>query len=332
MADSPNLRLVVPPATEVSAPRPAPPRRRREQPGRVVSVGGGKGGVGKSLVAASLGIDLARNGSRVVLVDCDLGGANLHTSLGIEPPRRSISEFLNHDVDRIDEVLVPTGVPNLALASGALDGMEAANPNHAQKMRFIRHLQSLDADYAILDLAAGTQKNTLDFFLLADHKVVVLAPEPSSVENSHRFVKAAFWRRLRSASTVFGVAHVLDGLLDAGRFRGPAEILDALQGLDEETGRQLRLQMEAFRPKLVVNEVRTPEDAEVGRSIAAAWRHYFGIELDYLGAVEHDDEVWRAARERRPPVLARSPGRAARSLMRIAARIREMDATPGAAR
>ena len=289
-----------------------------------MSVGGGKGGVGKSLVAASLGIEFARRGFRVVLIDCDLGGANLHTCLGLDPPRRTLSDFVNRRVERIEDILVATGIPNLSLVSGALDQLDAANPNHAQKMRFIRHVQSMEADFAILDLGAGTQKNTLDFFLLADHKVVILAPEHTAVENAHRFVKAAFLRRLRAASSIFGLASLLDELLDDGRFLGPSEILEAIQGADAEAGRQLRQQMEAFRPGLVVNQARTPEDAELGPGVATAWRRHFGIDMDVLGTVEYDDEVWRAARERRPLLQARSEGRAARSLARIASRIQAL--------
>jgi flagellar biosynthesis protein FlhG len=325
MAEQPQLRLVPSPA-EVSAPRRVAAPRRGARPGRIVAVGGGKGGVGKSLVAASIGIELARRGSRVVLVDCDLGGANLHTCLGIDPPRRTLSDFVNHRVDRIEDVLVSTSLPGLSLVSGALDPLDAANPSHGQKMRFIRQLQSMEADFAVLDLAAGTQKNTLDYFLLADHKVLVLVPEPSAVENAHRFVKAAFWRRLRAASAVFGVGHLLEELLDGGQFRGPAEILDALRGADPETARQLQEQMAAFRPGLVVNQVRTPEDEALGPGIAAAWRRHFGIDMDLLGVVEQDDDVWRAARERRPLLLSRSIGRAARSLQRIAGRVRDADA------
>jgi len=326
MAELPQLRLVPPPTVDGSASRRSSSARRGARPGRVVSVGGGKGGVGKSLVAASLGIEFARRGFRVVLIDCDLGGANLHTCLGLDPPRRTLSDFVNHRVERIEDVLVATGIPNLSLVSGALDQLDAANPNHGQKMRFIRHLQSMEADYAILDLGAGTQKNTLDFFLLADHKVLVLVPEPSAVENAHRFVKAAFLRRLRAASTIFGVAPLLDEVLAGDRFQGPSEILEAIQGADAETGRQLREQMEAFRPGLVVNQARTPEDAELGLGVATAWRRHFGIDMDVLGTVEYDDEVWRAARERRPLLLARSEGRAARSLARIASRIQALDA------
>jgi flagellar biosynthesis protein FlhG len=321
------LERPVPPANGAEpAPRASSPRRG-VRPGRIVSVGGGKGGVGKSLVAASLGIELARQGARVVLVDADLGGANLHTCLGLAPPRRTLSDFVIHHVDRIEEVLVATGIPNLSLVSGAFDHLDAANPPHAQKMRLIRHLQSLEAEFLILDLGAGTRKNTLDFFLMADHGILVLIPEHGAVENAYRFVKAAFWRRLRAASVAFALGPLLERLLDGRLFRGPAEILDAIQGADPEAGRQLRAQMAAFRPRLVVNQARVPEDAEFGRGVVEAWRRHFGIEMDLLGTVAYDDDVWRSVRERLPLLRAQPEGSAARALAAIASRIRALDAT-----
>jgi len=326
MAEPRQLRLVVPPTVDGTEHRRPLASSRPARSGWIVAVGGGKGGVGKSLVAASIGIELAGRGCRVVLVDCDLGGANLHTSLGLIPPRPTLSDFVSHRVERIEDVVVPTGIPGLSLVSGAFDQLDAANPNYGQRMRFIRQLQTMEADVVILDLAAGTQKNTLDFFLLADQKVLVLAPEPGAVENAHRFVKAAFMRRLRAACSVFGIAHLLEESAGGGNFRDPSEIFEVVDEVDAETGRQLREQMRAFRPELVVNQVRTPGDADLGRGIATAWRRYFGIEMNVLGTVEHDDDVWRAARERRPLLLARAEGRAARSLARIASRIQPVDA------
>ena len=101
-------------------------------------------------------------------------------------------------------MVTPTGIENLGLVSGALDHLDAANPRYAQKMRFLRHVQQMDVDYAILDLGAGTHANVLDFFLVSDHGVLVLVPEPTAVENAYRFVKAAFWRRMRNVAQVYG--------------------------------------------------------------------------------------------------------------------------------
>src|SRR5688572_29976052 len=115
------LAMTAPPITE--------PRPERQ----IWSVGGGKGGIGKSLLTASLGWQLAQLGKRVVMVDADLGGANLHTCLGIPNPERTLGEFIRRQVPSIEDVLVETGIPNLRLISGASDFLSAANINYAQK-------------------------------------------------------------------------------------------------------------------------------------------------------------------------------------------------------
>ena len=280
MGDAP-LKLVHVHPVQPPRQASAPPARSR----RIVSIGGGKGGIGKSLISANLGIELARRGRRVVLVDADLGGANLHTTLGVELPKRTLSDFIERRVNRIEEVVTPTGVENLGLVSGALDHLDAANPRYAQKMRLLRHIQAMDVDYAILDLGAGTHSNTLDFFLVSDHGVLVLVPEPTAVENAYRFVKAAFWRRMRNVAQVFGYDPLLRSLMAAGTFRSPVELVATISQRDPEAGATLARQLATFRPRLIVNEVRNAQDVEIGGAVVAAWRKYFGLEMDYLGHI-----------------------------------------------
>ena len=322
MADAPTLKLVrmVPeqPARRASAPRRGGARR-------VISIGGGKGGIGKSLISANLGIELARRGKRVILVDADLGGANLHTTLGIDLPRRTLSDFIERKAARIEDVVTPTGVENLGLVSGALDHLDEANPKYAQKMRFLRHVQQLDVDYAILDLGAGTHANVLDFFLVSDHGVLVLVPEPTAVENAYRFVKAAFWRRLRNVAAVYGYDPLLRAVMDAGTFKSPVELVATLSERDADAGRNLARHLAAFRPRLVVNQARTAQDAEIGQAVVAAWRKYFGLEMDLLGTITYDDEMWRSVRARRPLLLERPDASSARAFASIADSLLALD-------
>lgn len=292
---------------------------------RVISIGGGKGGIGKTLVAANLAVELARRGERVVLVDADLGGANLHTCLGIDPPKRTLSDFIERRVARIEDAISATGVPNLGLVSGALDHLDAANPKYAQKMRLMRHIQAIDADHVILDLGAGTHLNVLDLFLVSDHGILVLVPEPTAVENVYRFVKAAFWRRVRNVVSVCGLEEPLRAVMGEGAFRSPVEIIATLAVRDPEAGQLLSRQLELFRPRLVVNQARTPQDAEVGNAVVAAWRKFFGLEMDYLGQVQYDDQMWRTVRARRP-MLSSPGGATARSFGAIADRLAALDA------
>ena len=136
--------------------------------------------------------------------------ANLHTCLGVNPPALTLSDFINHRVETLDEALVPTPQPGLSLMAGAMDLLESGNPTHTQKQRLFRHLARLPADYIVLDLGAGTSTHTMDFFLLAEHGILVVVPEPTSVENAYRFLKAAYLRRFRTVQKVYDVGHLID--------------------------------------------------------------------------------------------------------------------------
>jgi flagellar biosynthesis protein FlhG len=330
VGDAPTLKLVrTVPEEPVRRPTSAVRRRAR----KVISIGGGKGGIGKSLISANLGIELARRGKRVVLVDVDLGGANLHTTLGIDLPRRTLSDFIERKVARIEDVVTPTGIENLGLVSGALDHLDAANPRYAQKMRLLRHVQQMDVDYVVLDLGAGTHSNVLDFFLVSDHGVLVLVPEPTAVENAYRFVKAAFWRRLRNVAQVYGYDPLLRSVMESGSFKSPVDLVASFSERDPDAGRNLARHLAGFRPRLVVNQARTQQDADIGHAVVAAWRKYFGLEMDFLGTISYDDEMWRAVRARRPLLVDRPEVPSARAFGPIADALLALDgaARPGVA-
>ena len=116
-----------------------------EQRAKLWAVGGGKGGVGKSFLTTNIGVLLAKEGKRVVLMDLDLGGANLHTCLGVTDLDRGVSDFLMRRYEELEEALVPTQVPNLFLLSGAQDSLNIANPKYAQKIRLLRELKKIEA-------------------------------------------------------------------------------------------------------------------------------------------------------------------------------------------
>src|SRR5579871_2187154 len=89
-----------------------------EFPAQMWSIGGGKGGVGKSVVAVALAYWLGRMNRSVILVDGDLGGANLHTLLGIRVPKFTLEDFLLHRVRTLEEALLPTPFDRVLLLSG----------------------------------------------------------------------------------------------------------------------------------------------------------------------------------------------------------------------
>lgn len=300
--------------------KPKAPPRPKTRARRLIAVGGGKGGIGKSLLSANLGIALAKRGAKVVLFDADLGGANLHTCLGVNQPPLSLSDFIDKKVEALGDVAVETGVSGLKLISGARDVLDAANPKHAEKQKLMRHVRALDVDFVVIDLGAGTSFNVLDFFVLADLGLVVLLPEPTSIENGYRFIKAAFFRRLQNVGDELGVGDVITGAL-AGKNaapRTPFELIEKVRQVRPEVVGRLELAIREFRPHLVVNQARTRDDHDIGLSVVSAWKKFFGLDLGYLGAVAHDDAVWRSVRARQSVLVQQPQSIAAMHLQRVA--------------
>jgi flagellar biosynthesis protein FlhG len=274
------------------------PRPNRQ----IWSIGGGKGGIGKSLLTAALGWQLARMGRRVVLVDADLGGANLHTCLGLPGPERTLGDFIQRRVDKIDDVVVDTPFPRLRLVSGASDFLGAANIKYQQKVRVLNRVRSLDVDVVLIDLGAGTSHNIIDFFLVSDIGILTVVPEPTSIENGYRFIKSALYRRLRGAATTEAAREVIDAALDpknAAGIRSPLELLAAVEKESAESVVPLRRAMAEFQPRFVVNQVRGTPDGAVGHQLVTACARHLGIRASYAGAVRYDDAVWQCVRRRR---------------------------------
>jgi flagellar biosynthesis protein FlhG len=288
------------------------------------TIGGGKGGSGKSFITTNVGICLSKLGIRVVLVDADLGGANLHTFLGISPPAVSLSDFIKKRVSRLSEVLIPTAVPNLELLTGAQDLLNAADTKSVQKRKLVRSIQSLGSDTALVDLGAGNSLSVLDFFLMSDGGILVVTPEPTSVENAYRFLKSAFYRRLKQSVSSSSVKALIDSAMDQKNAMGienPHKLIKALEGRDRGDAQRVIEEIETFRPNLILNQVRSKKDIEIGFAIRSACLKYFGIHLHYLGYVAYDQEVNHSIRRRRPLVLENPGSRAAQCVMEIASKL-----------
>lgn len=288
------------------------------------TIGGGKGGSGKSFITANVGICLAKLGIRVVLIDADLGGANLHTFLGISPPGLSLSDFIKKRVSHLREVLIPTAVPNLQLLTGAEDLLNAVDAKSVQKQKMVRSIRSLNGDTALVDLGAGNSLSVLDFFLMSDGGILVVTPEPTSIENSYRFLKSAFYRRLKQSVSSSSVKALIDDAMDRKNevgIQNPHDLIRAVSRIDEGDAQRMIEEAETFHPNLILNQVRSKKDIEIGFSIRSACLKYFGIHLHYLGYVVYDQEVNQSIRRRRPLVLENPKSRAAQCVMEIASKL-----------
>jgi flagellar biosynthesis protein FlhG len=276
-------------------PRAADPLKGHEPPfgegPEIWAVGGGKGGTGKTLVSANLAVRLAQCGERVVAVDADFGGANLHTALGLSAPELTLSDFFHRRAASLEEIAVPTGVPNLTLISGARNSLDAVSLSHFQKERLLRSLRRLPADRVVIDLGAGTSLAMLDLFCAADRPVVVALPEPTSIENLYRFLKAGFFRKLAQTARARKLAPILEWVTRHRSLSGlarPADLVREVEAVDSVAGEWIRQALDSFQPQLIVNQVRHGVDAQLGESIEVACHSFLGIHLEFLGALPYD--------------------------------------------
>ena len=274
---------------------------------KIWAVGGGKGGVGKSLVSANVAICLALMGNKVIAVDLDLGGANLHTCLGLPIPQVTLSDYVSKKVTNFEDLLVSTPIQNLKIISGAQDELGMANLKHMHKNQIIRKLGDLDADYILFDLGAGTAFNTIDFFITADKGILVVLPEPTSIENTYRFIKSVFYRRLKLVEGVAEIEPMILEMMNAkvtsGAQSSPADLIKKITEINPEVGLRVKAEMAQFRPNLIINQVRSQADIDIGYSIQSICRRYFGIEMTFPGYLDYDQSVWQSVRKRKPLLI-----------------------------
>lgn len=322
--------MTIPSSPPPSAPPPsanvAPPLGVKH----VIAVGGGRGGVGKSIVAVNLAVYLAQLGRKVLLVDTDPAGAELHTALGLGPlsslnagPLHASASRLPDDADDADLNPVATQVPGLSLVPQLYRAGSTTPVRPGRKARWARELKQLEADYVLLDLGAGTQPATLDLFLMADFGICVSCPEPPAIEASYRFVRAAFVRSLRRGLVKdrFKLRLVERAELELGPLPSPQDLVHAIARYDTHLGQLAATELARLRPRLVINNARLRADTDLGPAMCDLARRHLGVHFDYVGHVEQDDAVWLSVVHQRPLLIDNPTSKGARNLERIARRV-----------
>jgi len=284
---------------------------------RVVAIAGGKGGVGKSLVAANVGIFLATLGKRVVLVDASFGAANLHIFVGVSRPMRSLSECLVPNGPALAELAVATHVPGVRLIGGVYDPPTLAELGPDRTRSLALQLRQLAADWVVVDLGPGLARSTLELFLEADLGLLIAVPDPTSIELMHRFVKAAFLVHLERR----GLAHLVSREAPINEYEqgtpSPLEIYLSALARDAPEVKDLHDAILRFAPHLVINSARSKSDMELGRAVASVARRRMGAGIRYLGHLEYDEAVWASTRRRRPLLIEHPETRVAKCFERV---------------
>lgn len=291
----------------------------------IISVASGKGGVGKSVVAANLAFALARRGKQVVLADLDIGGSDAHVLVGLLHPTLTMTDFLDHRVKYLDELALPLPLhPSLRIIAGTGDTLATANMSYSQKKRLIRTFQDVHADVIVADIGAGTSYHALDFFLMADHHLAVATPDPTSVLDLYRFIKLAAIRRVLSMFLMRDV--MAEGLANRD-YCSVEEVLE-VAGKTDESGRTIaESTLRDFQPALVLNRVSGRARVNVPQ-LKKLLKEYVGGDLTLLGEIPEDPAMEQAVRAYTPVIQHAPSSPAATALTKMGEALLHILSTP----
>ncbi|MBF0309689.1 MAG: MinD/ParA family protein [Magnetococcales bacterium] len=156
-----------------------------------MAVTSGKGGVGKTLVSVNLAVNFARRGLKVLVIDADLGLANIDVVLGLSPTH-TIQDVLEGHLT-LDQVAIkgPYGITILPAASGVADLSELSD---VQRMALTDHIDNWNADFdvVLVDTGAGISPNVRYFILAVEKIMVVATPDPASVTDAYALMKVMY--------------------------------------------------------------------------------------------------------------------------------------------
>ncbi|MCL1958401.1 MAG: P-loop NTPase [Spirochaetes bacterium] len=295
---------------------------------RIIPIASGKGGVGKSLVAANLGVAFAQAGQRVVLADLDLGASNLHLVLGHHAPQMGIGTFLSNTKSDFTGVIADTDVRGLRFIPGDNEIPGTANLSIIQRKTLVKQLLALknDADILILDLGAGTHQSILEFFLLSNQGIVVSAPAVTAVLNAYVFLKNAIFRLMFISFTKGSPAREYLEKLRKDSSGGHhklyiPKILPEIQKIDPVSHENFIKQIEMLHPKLIMNMVDEPKNADVAMKIKRSCEEYLDLKIEHLGIIYRDVVQDTALASRLPITLYKPQSVLSQAIYRIADKI-----------
>ncbi|MGB4223700.1 MAG: P-loop NTPase [Syntrophorhabdus sp.] len=310
--------------------------------GKIIAIGGAKGGIGKSILVANLSVLLASKGFRVTAVDLDLGGANLHLCLGNKVLlQNNINDFLRKRVDSLQDIAIKSEYGPY-LIGGDSAQLGAANIDFGRKLKLLRAVENLNSDFIILDLGGDTSYNIIDFFLKADYGIVVTTRDSASYIGAYHFLKAAMYRRF---NRLFGPEsrfrmyknHQLEQLIremmnpaDGG---WPKSINDLLEKVRQEQPDHFPFMCEVvenFNSYLVVNKVpnrllRTFDVNPIITRIQQVTRTWLAKEVTYLGSISFQPEVENSMIDLVPVVAKYPKGKMAEELRSIMSKLFEQE-------
>ncbi len=273
----------------------------------ILPVASGKGGVGKTVFVANLGITLANKGKTVLLIDLDLGGSNLHTCLGMSNKHSGVGNYIYKSESSLESLIVRTEYDQLFFISGDSLLPGTANLNYFTKKKIVQQMHDLIADYIIIDLGAGTAYNTLDFFLISTKGLLVTTPETTSILNAYSFIKSALYRLLYRSFPPHSNERecIYDFITERieGTDMSFQNLINQLSQISKESGEFAETQLHSLYPRIILNMGRSSQDITLGSKLREIVFGNLGLAVEYIGFIGYEELVRRSILERTPTAI-----------------------------
>ncbi len=293
---------------------------------QIIPVASGKGGVGKSLLSANLAIALGQAGKKVVLADLDLGASNLHLVIGQTAAKKGIGTFLSGQ-GTFQDLIEPTDYENVSFIAGDSEIPGLTSLKAGKKNELIREFSSIKADYLILDLGAGTHLTILDMFLLSPQGIVVTAPTVTAILNGYLFLKNVVFRMMyntfKKGSPAYKYLEDMRGNSQAMQKVYIPKLIEELRKVDKPGAELFESRMRKFRPRLILNMIDDPKDADRAIKIRHSCRQFLGLDIEHLGVIYRDTMQDKALSSRLPVIIYKPHSVIAQAIYRIAEKIKQ---------
>ncbi len=266
-------------------------------------IGAGKGGVGKTFIASSLAITLSKLNNRVLLIDFDLSGANLHSTFGLKLSEINLNSYLKQEAG-LKDFVQDTEIPKVSLIQGFWDSWAPSEITVPQVQKLILDCKELPYDYVLFDLGSGPSQAHLELYHQANERILISNSDPTAVEKNYRLIESFLCHSLKQDSASEN-HQKLEAALKSYRRLDKRNHFSFHQHLKQVVGFHFHFfdQIHSKPLHLIINESRSRLDQDLGHSIRSVCLKYFDLPINYVGAIDFDNAVWQSFKSREPVLI-----------------------------